>query len=419
MLPTEKFRGRGYVVQYLHFANVEAYCPVLPNNVAKKEHDYSNRYVFEAEWYDQVACMLKKFYLYYYPSDNTVELFDLKTKKTFLRRTTCEGITAKDFYVGTVITIFSRCIKITGYADTCTKTKLETQLQKVFVFLKPDVIDKMGEILKAIINYDFYITNIKMIRLTPNDIAECNLVKDEIDKTSVINYLISGPVVALELLGGNGIMRWQELAGPEDSKDARSIAASSLRACYGKDDIHNAVYGSKDTETAMQELQYFFPDSKCKNKGLKNTATLQNCTCCIIKPHAVQEGLLGAIFDDIQKAGYTITAVQQFYVNPINSEEFLEIYKGVLPEYTAMVAELQSGPCIVMEVSHKDESPNIVADFRNLCGPMDPDIARQIRPNTLRAKYGKTKVQNAIHCSDLPEDGILEVEYFFKILDGI
>lgn len=37
-----------------------------------------------------------------------------------------------------------------------------------------------------------------------------------------------------------------------------------------------------------------------------------------------------------------------------------------------MVTELQSGPCIVMEVSHKDERPNIVADFRNLCGPMDP-----------------------------------------------
>lgn len=43
---------------------------------------------------------------------------------------------------------------------------------------------------------------------------------------------------------------------------------------------------------------------------------------------------IGAIIDDIQKAGYTITAAQQFYVNPINSEEFLEIYKGVLPEYS-------------------------------------------------------------------------------------
>lgn len=51
------------------------------------------------------------------------------------------------------------------------------------MLLKPDVVDKMGEILKAIINYDFYITNIKMITLTPNDIAECCLVKDAIDKT--------------------------------------------------------------------------------------------------------------------------------------------------------------------------------------------------------------------------------------------
>lgn len=36
--------------------------------------DYSDRYVFEAEWYDTVACILKKFYLYYYPSNNTIEL---------------------------------------------------------------------------------------------------------------------------------------------------------------------------------------------------------------------------------------------------------------------------------------------------------------------------------------------------------
>lgn len=37
-----------------------------------------------------------------------------------------------------------------------------------------------------------------------------------------------------------------------------------------------------------------------------------------------------------------------------------------------MVNELQSGPCIVMEISHKDKDANIVDDFRNLCGPMDP-----------------------------------------------
>lgn len=37
-----------------------------------------------------------------------------------------------------------------------------------------------------------------------------------------------------------------------------------------------------------------------------------------------------------------------------------------------MVAQLQSGPCVVIEVSRKNEDSNIVADFRNFCGPMDP-----------------------------------------------
>lgn len=53
-----------------------------------------------------------------------------------------------------------------------------------------------------------------------------------------------------------------------------------------------------------------------------------------ILPHQFYVYDIGAIIDDIQKAGYIITAAQQFYINPINSEEFLEIYKGVLSDYT-------------------------------------------------------------------------------------
>lgn len=41
----------------------------------------------------------------------------------------------------------------------------------------------------------------------------------------------------------------------------------------------------------------------------------------------------GGIIDDIQAAGYVISAMQQFCVNSFISSEFLEIYKGVLPEY--------------------------------------------------------------------------------------
>lgn len=37
------------------------------------------------------------------------------------------------------------------------------------------------------------------------------------------------------------------------------------------------------------------------------------------------------------------------------------------------------------------------------------EIARYLRPGTIRAHYGKNKIQNAVHCTDLPEDGLLEV----------
>lgn len=40
------------------------------------------------------------------------------------------------------------------------------------------------------------------------------------------------------------------------------------------------------------------------------------------------------------------------------------------------------------------------------------DIARQLRPHTIRARYGKNKVQNAVHVTDLPEDALLEVKKF-------
>ena len=37
------------------------------------------------------------------------------------------------------------------------------------------------------------------------------------------------------------------------------------------------------------------------------------------------------------------------------------------------------------------------------------EIARHIRPRTLRALYGKDKMKNAVHCTDLAEDASLEV----------
>lgn len=103
--------------------------------------------------------------------------------------------------------------------------------------------------------------------------------------------------------------------------------------------------------------------------------------------------------------------MQLFNLDTPTTQEFFEIYRGVLPEFISMTEHMTAGPCLVLEIRQE----NAVQSFRDLCGPMDPDIAKNLRPNTIRARFGIDRTRNAIHCTDLPEDGILECEYFFKL----
>lgn len=121
---------------------------------------------------------------------------------------------------------------------------------------------------------------------------------------------------------------------------------------------------------------------------------------------------MGEIVDRILAEGFEISAMKMWSLSKNVVEEFMEVYRGILPEYHDAVVELSAGPVIALEIRQK----NAVESFRQLVGPMDPEIASNLRPDTIRSKFGVNIVQNAVHCTDLPEDGLLEVEYFFNIL---
>ncbi|CAI8031657.1 Nucleoside diphosphate kinase 7 [Geodia barretti] len=199
------------------------------------------------------------------------------------------------------------------------------------------------------------------------------------------------------------------MLGPTDSSEARQEAPGSIRAQFGTDKTRNACHGADSVESAKREADFFFG-----KKRRQNTARFRDSTLGIVKPHAVIGGLTGQIMREISAAGLKITAVQLHNVEKANAQEFYEVYKGVVAEYNQMVDELSSGPCIALEVSGE----NSHGAFRELVGPSDPEIARHLRPHSIRAKFGEDKIKNALHCSDLPDDSALEVEYFFKILDS-
>lgn len=73
-----------------------------------------------------------------------------------------------------------------------------------------------------------------------------------------------------------------------------------------------------------------------------------------------------------------------------------------------------SAPCIALEIRGDD----VVRRFREICGPVDVQIAQTLRPTSLRARFGKSNLHNAVHCTDCPEDGVLECHYIFQSIDS-
>ena len=57
-----------------------------------------------------------------------------------------------------------------------------------------------------------------------------------------------------------------------------------------------------------------------------------------------------------------------------------------------MTAQMTIGPCIALEISSEMGENGTHTAFREFVGPNDPDIARQLRPGTLRATFGIDKV---------------------------
>ena len=123
--------------------------------------------------------------------------------------------------------------------------------------------------------------------------------------------------------------------------------------------------------------------------------------------------------------GFHVLGLQSFVLTKKETEDFYEIYKGIPnADYAGMVRQGSSGRSLVLalapggSIQFNEHCPNIVEALRQVCGtPHDPEVCRVLYPESLRAKYGGlTPEENAVHCSDLEEDGVLEVEYFFSLI---
>lgn len=177
---------------------------------------------------------------------------------------------------------------------------------------------------------------------------------------------------------------------------------TSRHDMYGED-----IVCTKNVEEAVKLTDFVY----CERSP---TATYSNCTCCIIKPHIVKSRKVGAIMNDIISEHYEVSAIKLCNLDRTAATEFFKVYNGVWKEFNLIVDSLRSGPSIAMEVRSNVDNP--VKCFRKTAGPWNVDMARGLYPHSIRAKFGENSIENAIHCTDLEEDAIAEVQYFFEVL---
>lgn len=129
-------------------------------------------------------------------------------------------------------------------------------------------------------------------------------------------------------------------------------------------------------------------------------------TLSIIKPDAVAANQIGSIVQMIEQAGLKVVAIRMVKMTPDQAGQFYLVHKD-RPFYKDLVAYMSSGPVVVQVL----EGPDAVNAYRNLMGATDPAKASA---GTIRAKYGKSIEQNAVHGSDSVENAKTEVNFFFK-----
>jgi nucleoside-diphosphate kinase len=129
-------------------------------------------------------------------------------------------------------------------------------------------------------------------------------------------------------------------------------------------------------------------------------------TLAILKPDCVRKNLQGEVIARIQRAGFKILGVKQIRLTNEAAGAFYAVHKG-RPFYSGLVEFMTSGPCVPIAL----EKNNAVTDFRTLIGATDPKDAAE---GTIRKLFADNKGENIVHGSDSPDNGKIEVAFFFS-----
>jgi len=132
--------------------------------------------------------------------------------------------------------------------------------ERTLVLIKPDGVRRglAGEVLSRIERKGLRVVAMDM-RVVGKDLAETHYA-EHAEKPfygSLVEFITSGPLVAMVVEGPRAIEAFRALAGATDPVKA---TPGTIRGDYALEVQDNIVHGSDSPDSAGREIKIFFPD---------------------------------------------------------------------------------------------------------------------------------------------------------------
>lgn len=141
----------------------------------------------------------------------------------------------------------------------------------------------------------------------------------------------------------------------------------------------------------------------------RSLIAVSNRTLVLLKPDAVERGLVGEIASRFERRGLRIIAMEMRTLDATTLERHYAEHVGE-PFYAELVAFMSRGPVVALVVEGPTDVWEIV---RATMGATNP---RAAAPGTIRGDLGTIHTENLVHGSDSAASAEREIAIFFPRL---
>lgn len=119
----------------------------------------------------------------------------------------CADLTLDKLYIGSIVTIYARQLKLADYGDTFTRRHFAENKESTFALIKPDVYVHTGKILDAIYQSGFIVSQLRMGRFSAATASRFMQIQQQ-NNAETNTFLCSDVVTGMEIVAKDAVNKW-------------------------------------------------------------------------------------------------------------------------------------------------------------------------------------------------------------------